>query len=55
MADYFKERERDVNMRLREIRDTLPEFCDEFFVGVEPQTTVLTRSSSWVWNRRPPC
>lgn len=43
MADYFKERERDVNMRLREIRDTLPEFCDEFFVGVEPQTTVLTR------------
>ena len=43
MADYFKERERDVSMRLREIRDTLPEFCDEFFVGVEPQTTVLTR------------
>ena len=43
MADYFKERERDVNMRLREIRDTLPEFADEFFVGVEPQTTSLTR------------
>ena len=43
MADYFKERERDVSVRLREIRDTLPEFCDEFFVGVEPQTTVLTR------------
>ena len=43
MADYFKERERDVNLRLREIRDTLPEFCDEFFVGVEPQTTPLTR------------
>lgn len=43
MADYFKQRERDVNLRLREIRDTLPEFCEEFFVGVEPQTTVLTR------------
>lgn len=43
MADYFKERERDVNVRLREIRDTLPEFCEEFFVGIEPQTTALTR------------
>ena len=43
MADYFKERERDVNVRLREIRDTLPEFAEEFFVGIEPQTTALTR------------
>lgn len=30
MANYFKEREKNVNMRLREIRDTLPEFCEEF-------------------------
>ena len=43
MANYFKERERNTNMRLREIRDTLPEFCEEFFVGIEPQTTALTR------------
>ena len=43
MADYFKERERDANVRLRETRDTLPEFCEEFFVGIEPQTTALTR------------
>ena len=43
MANYFKEREKNVNMRLREIRDTLPEFCEEFFVGIEPQTTSLTR------------
>ena len=43
MANYFKEREKDVNIRLREIRDTLPEFCEEFFVGIEPQTTSLTR------------
>lgn len=39
MADYFKERERDVNVRLREIRDTLPEFAEEF---------------SWASSRRPP-
>lgn len=43
MANYFKERERDTNLRQREIRDTLPEFCEEFFVGIEPQTTALTR------------
>lgn len=43
MANYFKERERNTNMRLHEIRDTLPEFCEEFFVGIEPQTTALTR------------
>lgn len=43
MANYFKERERNTNVRLREIRDSLPEFCDEFFVGIEPQTTSLTR------------
>lgn len=43
MANYFKEREKNVTLRLREIRDSLPEFCDEFFVGIEPHTTVLTR------------
>lgn len=43
MANYFKERDKNVNMRLREIRDSLPEFCEDFFVGIEPQTTTLTR------------
>lgn len=43
MSNYYKERERDVNMRLREIRDSLPEFVEEFFVGIEPRTTALTR------------
>ena len=38
MSNYYKERERDVNMRLREIRDSLPEFVEEFFVGIEPRT-----------------
>ena len=43
MSNYYKERERDINMRLREIRDSLPEFVEEFFVGIEPRTTALTR------------
>lgn len=43
MPDYFKERDKNNNQRLREIRDSLPEFCEEFFVGIEPQTTSLTR------------
>lgn len=43
MANYFSERDKTLTKRLREIRDVLPEFCDEFFVGIETQTTVLTR------------
>ncbi len=43
MANYFSERDKILTKRLRDVRDTLPEFCDEFFVGIEPQTTVLTR------------
>ncbi len=43
MANYHKEREREVNHRIREIRDDLPEFTDEFFIGIEPRTTSLTR------------
>lgn len=43
MGNYFKERDRDTTLRLLEVRKDLPEFCEEFFVGIEPQTTVLTR------------
>ena len=43
MADYFKERDKETTIRLLGIREDLPEFCDEFFVGIEPQTTALTR------------
>lgn len=43
MANYFKERDKNNSLRLRELRDSLPEFCEEFFVGIEPQTTALTR------------
>ncbi len=43
MANYFKERDRQNTIRLRAVRDQLPEFCEEFFVGMESQTTTLTR------------
>lgn len=43
MANYFSERDKYMTKRLREIRDSLPDFCYEFFVGIETQTTVLTR------------
>ncbi|MEG2273782.1 MAG: tyrosine-type recombinase/integrase [Clostridia bacterium] len=41
--DYFKERDKKNNQRLRDLRDNLPEFAEEFFVGIEPTTTSLTR------------
>ena len=40
---YYTERNDNVTTRLREIRQELPYFCSEFFVGVENQTTPLTR------------
>lgn len=43
MSNYFSERDKKLSKRLRKLRDQLPEFCEEFFVGIEPQTTMLTR------------
>lgn len=43
MANYFRERDKTNTIRLRELRNQLPEFCEEFFVGIESQTTTLTR------------
>jgi len=43
MANYFSERDKNVTLRLRELRNELPEFCEEFFIGIEPTTTALTR------------
>ncbi len=42
-STYFKERDKTIAKRLRAIRDQLPEFCEEFFVGIESQTSPLTR------------
>lgn len=44
MSDnYFKDRDKKTTRKLLAVREELPEFCDEFFVGIEPQTTALTR------------
>jgi len=43
MSNYFKERDKVIAKRLRGVRDQLPEFCEEFFVGIESQTSALTR------------
>ncbi len=40
---YYTERNDNVTSRLRDIKQELPYFCSEFFVGVENQTTPLTR------------
>ncbi|MEG1613342.1 MAG: tyrosine-type recombinase/integrase [Clostridia bacterium] len=41
--DYFKQRNIDNMIKLRIIRENLPSFCCEFFIGIENNTSVLTR------------
>ena len=40
---YFDNRNKDVILKIRELRRELPPFCNEFFIGVESRTTPLTR------------
>ena len=40
---YFDQRNIDNTRKLREIRRDLPPLCNEFFVGIETRTSVLTR------------
>ena len=40
---YYTQRNDNNTIRLRELKAELPYFCSEFFVGVENQTTPLTR------------
>ncbi len=42
---YFEQRNIDNTRKLREIRRDLPPLCNEFFVGIETRTSVLTRLS----------
>lgn len=42
-SNYFEQRDEENILKIREIRKTLPAFCGEFFRGVEPYTTPLTR------------
>lgn len=41
--DYFKERNYKISMKTKEILSELPYFCQEFFIGIENQTSYLTR------------
>lgn len=41
--DYFTARDEENIMKLRELRLQLPIFCSQFFMGIEPTTTPLTR------------
>lgn len=43
MASYFTERDQNNLNKLRELRNELPEFCDQFFVGISNITSPLTR------------
>ena len=40
---YFTSRNKNVTLKIRELRAELPPFCEEFFIGVESRTTPLTR------------
>ena len=42
-SNYFLERDEENILKIREIRKGLPAFCGEFFRGIEPYTTPLTR------------
>lgn len=43
MSDYFKNRDEENILKLRELRMQLPSFCNQFFMGIEHVTTPLTR------------
>lgn len=40
---YYNETKDNVTERIRELKNDLPYFCSEFFIGVENRTTPLTR------------
>ena len=40
---YYNERKDNITVRIRYLKKDLPYFCSEFFIGVENQTTPLTR------------
>jgi hypothetical protein len=40
---YQEEIKQQKTLKLRELVRTLPEFCKEFFIGIEPTTSMMTR------------
>ena len=41
--DYFKQRDEENIFKIRELLLELPSFCGQFFIGIQNQTTPLTR------------
>ena len=41
--NYHEEEKRDITIRLRKLLRELPEFCYEYFRGIEPTTAERTR------------
>lgn len=42
-VDYFKKQDINNMVRIRNLREELPFFCNEFFMGIETSTSTLTR------------
>ena len=43
--DYHIQAQLDRTKRLRELQHELPDFCSDYFMAIEQQTSVLTRLS----------
>lgn len=43
--DYHTQAQLDRTKRLRELQHELPDFCSDYFMAIEQQTSVLTRLS----------
>ena len=41
--NYFKERNYKISLKIKKVLSELPYFCQEFFIGIENQTSYLTR------------
>jgi len=43
MSDYFVERNNNNAIKLRQLKSELPFFCEEFFLGIDSRTSMLTK------------
>lgn len=43
MSDYFQERNNKNAVKLRQIKSELPFLCEEFFLGIDSKTSMLTK------------
>lgn len=43
MDSYYEQRDIENTIKLRQLRSELPMFCSEFFIGIESNTSTLTR------------